>query len=289
MTSEASELVLSQASLEQWQQVVDWAAAEQWNPGVNDIEGFHPTDPQGFFLGRFEGRTVSAISVVNYSPRYAFLGYYLVHPAFRGRGLGLATWRAAFSHAEDRVVGLDAVPAQTETYKRSGFHARYENLRFAGRPGTDPAATRHLDVRQVSQDPDLLTAVAAYDARCFPAPRPAFVRRWLTGPGHHAYVHLRDGAVAGYAVMRPAHEGRRVGPLFADSREGAEALLDSLAAHLAPDEELWIDVPEPRTEAMSLVTERGLEQRSVTTRMYTDPAQPTRLEGTFGVTSLELG
>ncbi|WP_263165639.1 GNAT family N-acetyltransferase [Streptomyces sp. SCSIO ZS0520] len=279
------ELTLSRARLDEWHQIADWAAEEQWNPGLRDVHGFHPTDPEGFFVGRSGGQLVSAVSVVNYSARFAFLGYYLVHPEHRGRGLGLRTWRGAFPHAGARVVGLDAVPAQTATYRRSGFHPTYENVRYAGRPAL--SGTPHPDVHPVG--PEHLGALAAYDARCFPAERASFVRRWLTAEGHHAHVHLREGEVAGYGVLRPARAGRRVGPLFADSREGAEALLDALAAHLGPEEELWIDVPEPRTEAVESVTARGLTPRSVTTRMYTDPAQPPHLERVYGVTSLELG
>lgn len=30
---------------------IEWAAAEGWNPGLNDAESFFDTDPQGFFIG----------------------------------------------------------------------------------------------------------------------------------------------------------------------------------------------------------------------------------------------
>lgn len=273
------------ASLDDWRQVEEWAAAEGWNPGLGDTACFHPTDPDGFFLGRRGGRTVSAVSVVTYSDRYAFLGYYLVHPDHRGQGLGLATWRAAVPHAGTRTIGLDAVPAQRATYERSGFSAAYDTHRYAGRPG--PGAAPTADVVPVA--PAHLDAIAAYDRRCFPADRRAFLARWLTAPGHTAVVQLRDGAVAGYAVIRPARTGRRIGPLFADSRAGAEALFDALTARLAPDEEVCLDIPEPRGDAAALAVSRGLAPQSETTRMYTGPVPPVRPESTYAVTSLELG
>ncbi|WP_329129355.1 GNAT family N-acetyltransferase [Streptomyces caniferus] len=283
---DTGELTVSTASLEDWQRVAQWAADEEWNPGLGDTACFHPTDPGGFFLGRRAGRTVSAVSIVNYSDAYAFLGYYLVDPGHRRQGLGLATWRAAFPHAGARTVGLDAVPAQQATYQRAGFAPAHDTIRYGGRPlrpGTPPSAevvpvtAAHLD------------ALADYDRRCFPADRRAFVTRWLTAPGHTALAFLREGAVTGYGVLRPARTGHRIGPLFADTTEAAEALFDALTASVDPDGEVFLDIPGPRQAAHTLAAARGLTPRSHTVRMYTGPVPPTDQERTFAVTSLELG
>ncbi|MEV5483016.1 MULTISPECIES: GNAT family N-acetyltransferase [Streptomyces] len=283
--SVTGELAVTTATLDDWHQVAQWAADEEWNPGRGDTACFHPIDPAGFFVGRRAGRTVSAVSVVNYSDAYAFLGYYLVHPDHRGQGLGLATWRAAVPHAGARTVGLDAVPAQQHTYERAGFTPAYETVRYGGRPtgpGTPPPEAvpvtgAHLD------------AVADYDRRCFPADRRGFVTRWLSAPGHTARVYLRDGAVAGYGVIRPARTGHRIGPLFADTTEVAVALFDALAATAGPAAEVFLDIPGPRHAAHTLATARGLTPQSHTVRMYTGPLPPADQERTFAVTSLELG
>ncbi|TXC98314.1 GNAT family N-acetyltransferase [Streptomyces sp. ISID311] len=279
------ELTVTTATLDDWHQVAQWAADEEWNPGRGDTACFHPIDPAGFFVGRRAGRTVSAVSVVNYSDAYAFLGYYLVHPDHRRQGMGLATWRAAVPHAGARTVGLDAVPAQQHTYERAGFTPAYETVRYGGRPagpGTPPPEV-------VPVTGAYLDAVADYDRRCFPADRRDFVIRWLSAPGHTARVLLRDGAVAGYGVIRPAHTGHRIGPLFADTTEAAEALFDALAATAGPGAEVFLDIPGPRHAAHTLATARGLTPQSHTVRMYTGPLPPADQERTFAVTSLELG
>jgi GNAT superfamily N-acetyltransferase len=281
------ELVVSRATLDDWRLMEEWAAEEGWNPGRGDTECFHPTDPAGFFLGRLDGRPVSAVSVVRYSAQYAFLGYYLVHPEHRGRGLGLATWQQAVPHAGERTVGLDAVPAQEATYRRSGFTAAHRTVRFGGRPQS--AATRTEEGPQtVPVTPDRAEAVAAYDRECFPADRSGFVARWLTAPGHVTRAVLRDGRLTGYGVLRAARDGYRVGPLFADTAEDAEALFDALAAQ-ADGAEVAVDVPEHNEAALALVTERKLTPSFETVRMYTGPVPASRTERVFGVTSLELG
>lgn len=134
-----------------------------------------------------------------------------------------------------------------------------------------------------------LDALADYDRRCFPADRRAFVTRWLTAPGHTALAFLREGAVTGYGVLRPARTGHRIGPLFADTTEAAEALFDALTASVDPDGEVFLDIPGPRQAAHALAAARGLTPRSHTVRMYTGPVPPTDQERTFAVTSLELG
>lgn len=282
------DFTIAEATVEDWDEVVGWTTGEGWNPGLGDSACFRPTDPRGFFVGRRGGRVVSAVSVVAYSPDFAFLGYYLVRPDLRGTGLGVATWKAALPHAGGRVVGLDAVPAQRALYERVGFTAAYDNVRYSGvpRPGAVPAGAGTVD----EVTPYHLDAISAYDSGCFPAERHAFLSRWLTAEGHTARVLLDpSGHVTGYGVIRPAHRGLRIGPLFADTAEGAAALLDALTADLPPGAEVHLDVPDQHPAALDLAASRGLAETSRCTRMYSGPAPYTRAEAVWGTTSLELG
>ncbi len=276
-------LTLTTATPDDWRVVTGWAADEGWNPGLRDTAAFFAQDPRGFFLGRVDGEPVSAISVVTYDAAYAFLGFYLVRPDARGRGHGIATWRAALAHAGDRTVGLDGVPAQQANYRRSGFRHRHDSMRYVGpaSPGPRPAHVRPA----AEAGP---AALAAYDSSCFPADRPRFLARWLDTPGHTVLVSVVDGRVTGYGVVRPAREGARIGPLFADTRADAEALLDGLTADLdgAP---VGIDVPLSNASAVALAESRGLRPAFATARMYTGPVREFAQHKVFGITTLELG
>lgn len=282
------DFTVAEATAADWDEVVAWAVAEGWNPGRGDTACFRATDPAGFLVGRLGGRIVSAVSIVAYSPDFAFLGHYLVHPDHRGAGLGTATWNAALPHAKDRVVGLDAVVDRQSLYARSGFVAAYDNVRYTGRPLTAASSPDAGTVGSVT--PYHLDAISAYDSGCFPAERHAFLSRWLTAEGHTARVLLdASGHVTGYGVIRPAYQGLRVGPLFADTPDGAAALFDALTADLPPGSEVSIDVPDHHRAATALATTRGLTESFRCTRMYSGPAPYVRTDAVFGTTSLELG
>ncbi|MFG3344315.1 GNAT family N-acetyltransferase [Streptomyces sp. NPDC048018] len=280
-------LQVSPASLTDWALVREWAAAEGWNPGAADAVAFFAQDPEGFFLGRIDGEPVSAISVVNYSDTYAFLGFYLVRPDLRGHGHGLATWRAALAHAGGRTVGLDGVPDQQDNYRRSGFALAYRSARYVGEvPLPDRPVTGVVPAERV--DPAVL---AAYDNACHPADRPRFLTPWLTTPGHRALVRVTDGRPTGYGVVRPAESEARIGPLFADTPADAAALLDALAAEARAfgARRIAVDMPSANPAAARLAEARGLEPTFETARMYTGPVRPVAQQRVFGVTTLELG
>jgi hypothetical protein len=122
----------------------------------------------------------------------------------------------------------------------------------------------------------------------FPAPRPAFLRAWLAAPGHVALALLRDGAVAGFGVIRPCRAGHKIGPLVADGARDAEALLAALLARVPPGE-VFLDVPETHRAAVALAGRLGLKPVFETARMYTGPAPALRADRIFGITTFELG
>ena len=284
MTSPSPEgLVVTQASLDDWPVIKGWAADEGWDPGKSDGMAFFAQDPEGFFLGRIDGEPVSAISVVNYGADYAFLGCYLVRPDLRGRGYGLITWKTALAHADGRTVGLDGVVAQQDNYRQSGFEPACRTFRFGGVPAVGEPGT---GVRPA--EPADFETIAAYDSACYPADRPRFLERWLTGPGHRALVRVVDGRLTGYSVIRPALTSLRIGPLFADGPDDARALFAALAAE-ADGRPVAVDIPETSTVGVALAEEHGLTPSFETARMYTGPVRPHATDRVHGITTLELG
>ena len=207
-----------------------------------------------------------------------------MRPDLRGKGYGLRIWNAAIAHAGPRVIGLDGVVAQQDNYRKSGFALAYANVRYGGTVAAPAAA--QVDVIALSEVP--FAAVEMDDATVFPARRPAFLRAWIGAPGHAGCAAVRDGRLAGWGVIRPCLKGFKIGPLVADDRATAEAVLSALLAKVGGGE-IFLDVPGINREAIALAQDFGLAPVFETARMYTGAIPPLRLERVFGVTSFELG
>ncbi len=261
---------------------VDWAAQEGWNPGLADATCFGTVDPEGFLLAELDGEPAATISVVNYDARFAFLGFYIVRPDLRGRGIGWKLWQAGLAHAGGRSVGLDGVPAQQENYAKQGFALAYRNIRFAGNPAAGEAGST-VDLADLP-----FGLVEASDGEIFPAPRAVFLKAWLSAPGHIGRGLLRGGRLAGWGVVRPARAGRKIGPLVAEDEDAAEAVFRALRAAAGSDD-IVLDVPEPNPAALALARRHGLAPVFETARMYRGAVRPVALEKLYGVTSFELG
>lgn len=269
------ELEITTASAADMETLRAWADEERWNPGRGDALAFHAADPGGFLLGRLDGEPVASVSAVRYGDGFGFLGLYVARPEVRGQGYGIQMWRAATRRLAGRNVGLDGVVAQQANYRRSGFRDAWNHVRYAGEPpaaGDAPDGIALVDGRSVP-----FARLAAYDRRFFPAPRDAFLALWIGLPGHRSLAAVRDGELCGLAVLRPASECSRVGPLYAASADVARALLGGLAA-LAPGERLAVDVPDANPAAPRLMERLGLEPVFACARMYTGPVAPATIE-----------
>ena len=254
------------------------------NPGLADDACFATVDAGGFLIGELDGVPVATVSCVNYDENFAFLGFYMVRQDLRGRGHGLRIWNAAIAHAGSRVIGLDGVVAQQANYRKSGFQLAYANIRYGGTVAAPDAAPSGI----VALADISFANVEASDAMVFPAPRSAFLRAWITSPGHIGCALVRDGALAGWGVIRPCRQGRKIGPLVADDRAAAEAVLSALLAR-AGSGEIFLDVPAINRDAIALAEDLGLAPVFETARMYTGTIRPLRVERVFGVTTFELG
>ncbi len=265
---------------------VEWAAGEGWNPGLGDAEVFRAADPEGFLMAFVDGEPAASISVVAYGERHGFLGFYIVRPELRGRGIGWRLWQAGMARLGDRAVGLDGVVDQQANYAKSGFVLKHRNIRYEG-PAPQPSEAVET-VRAVG--PDDLAALIAFDTAHFGTERAAFLKAWLSADGHVARLATGDGGeVLGYGVVRPARSGFKIGPLFARTPEVASDLFDTLSRTVPPGEQVVLDVPEPNAVAITLAERHGLKPVFETARMVKGEAPPLPLDRIFGVTSFELG
>jgi GNAT superfamily N-acetyltransferase len=264
-------------------QVIEWAAAEGWNPGRDDAALFYDTDPHGFFVGLLDGVPVASLSGVAYGESFGFLGFYIVRPDLRGRGYGIRLWQVALDYLGGRTIGLDGVPAQQENYARSGFRLAWRNIRYEGTGRMAEPADGVVPIKEVSLD-----SVLEADRWAFPTARADFVRRWISQPNGWAYAAVSSGELAGFGVIRRCKRGFKIGPLTAIDEHIAHALFTALAAK-ASEDPIFLDVPAANPRAVALAAHLGMSPVFETARMYNREPPSLALERIFGITSFELG
>ncbi len=264
---------------------VDWAAAEGWNPGLDDAECFYRCFPEGFFLCESGGRALGCISAVAYDEHFGFIGFFIVAPEHRGGRIGVALGRAALACLGGRNIGLDGVEDKVKNYEAFGFKLAYNNIRFEG-----------VVPRLLAEPPDVVElaalpfqSIAVYDRSFFPASRSAFLSLWIVQRSGASLGILKDGRLAGYGVIRACRKGSKIGPLFADDKMTADVLLRALLCRVAPGSVFYLDAPGVNSDALALADRYGMRPVFKTARMYSREEPPLPLDRIFSVTSFELG
>jgi ribosomal protein S18 acetylase RimI-like enzyme len=277
---------MSQSEVEM---AIEWAAQEGWNPGISDAASFRVADPRGFFIAKMGNQAVAVMSAVQYGEQFGFIGLYIAHPDFRGRGFGWDIWQAGMRHLHGRVIGLDGVLAQQSNYQKSGFQLSHRNIRFEGRSREDGLESDFSYASTVPLDQIPLSKIQAFDRSFFPEDRSFFISQWIRQPGSYALGLIEEGEISGYGVIRPCRIGFKIGPLFANSEFVAEKLYASLCARLANNTPVFLDVPECNAGALALVRRHHMQPMFETARMYTASIGDVRLGDTYGMTTFELG
>ena len=267
--------------------LMDWTDREGWNPGLHDREAFWAQDPEGYRGLHLDGKLIAGGSIVNYDGAFGFMGFFIVRPEFRGFGIGRHLWVQRRDALFDRLnpgaaIGMDGVVDMQPFYAKGGFVRQFADIRH-----TRLGAAMEVDARVVSGTGDP-QAFHAYDKACFCFDRPRFLEAWTTQPGVAVFRFVEGGVLQGWAALRLAASGRRIGPLFADTPEAAEALYAACLS-AAPGEEVHLDVPMNNPDAVALMERFGVEPQFECARMVHGPAPDWPMHRIYGVTSYELG
>lgn len=262
--------------------LVDWAAEEGWNPGLNDPRSFFAADPQGFLGGFLDGELVTGISGVRYGTDYGFVGLFITRPDLRYQGHGRTIWSAAMDRLQGRTIGLDGVPEQQKNYQSKGYAFSYGTTRYSGVLQEDYAP--RTNIQPIT--PDMHSQLHLFDRLYFPSTREDFLTQWIEA-AHCRYAYVDDGEIYGFGLARECRQGYKIGPLFARDLKVATSLVIAVGASC--DGEIHIDVPDFQHQFSSHLIACGFTPGFSTARMYKGPFPAFAEEGVYAVTSLELG
>ena len=254
--------------------------ASGWNPTLEDWRLLLSLGPGLFRVALLDGQVIASGGAVRYGDALAWICMILVEPDARGHGLGTRIFDEALVHCEAEVragrlrcVGLDATPAGRGIYVQRGFVDGPGLVRM--RAETPPVAVRPSGVSDLT--PADLGKVLTFDRKVFGADRRAVLDRALAAAPALARVACEGSRVRGYCFGRHGDHSDHVGPVVAEDREEALALVRACLS-LPRKRPLILDARvDPRW--LAELRALGFREQRPFTRMYLGETRPTSQAG----------
>ncbi len=273
---------------DEFEELVRWAAAEGWDPGVNDANIFYTCYPEAFYGYFHQGKLIGGGSLVSYNGEFGFMGFFIVHPDFRGNGIGHSLWFKRRDTLLGRLnpgasIGMDGILAMQEFYSNGGFVASFRDERRVRLGANFPI---HSSIRKGAGSIDDLLAL---DRVCFGYDRSEFMKRWISNPNSICFTSVNEREeLKGFAVLRQTADGWKVGPLFAENYATAEALYTACLNEV-PNEKVFLDIPCSNADAVRLAEVYQTAYVFECARMYYGTPPELPMNQVFGITTFELG
>lgn len=231
------------------------SAQAGWNQTEEDWQRLMHLKSGGAYVWRDQGEVRASYSLSGYGDT-VWIGMILVDVAYRGAGLGKATFRSAVHCAQAlgfNVLGVDATNLGEPIYTQEGFEivrpiVRWEGIFTpTGSPNNPPHITRGLT-----------PVILAMDEIATGQNRSDLLAR-LASDG--TVLSYNDNA---YAMWRPGRTATHLGPIVARSREDLVALLQAASPDLQRSNVIC-DVLSPEMDA--ILETHGLRPRRCLQRM----------------------
>ncbi|MEL6294749.1 MAG: GNAT family N-acetyltransferase [Pseudomonadota bacterium] len=168
-----------------------------------------------------EGQVVGTGFRTDFGAELSALSMIIVSEAMRSQGLGCRLMTNLMQPGDARAYRLIATRTGRPLYEKLGFEEVDQILTLRGPMRGVPQAT--IAQAGTARDRD---ALALLESASYGGDRTALVD-WLLS--HAKLAVIRDeGAVKGYAAMRPFAQGHVIGPVVSQTVEDAQALITQL-------------------------------------------------------------
>jgi ribosomal protein S18 acetylase RimI-like enzyme len=241
---------------------LDLTTIEEWGNSSADFPRLLALEPEGCFVGVYDGRRVGMITTTTYGS-YAFLGSLIVHREYRQRGYGRRLLEHAVEYLKSSAITtmeLDGVLAAVPLYRRLGFQDKYTSLRFRG-------AGSSLSANPGQYSAQILPDILDLDRKLTGLDRERVLTRLLTEFAGSSYVHVGAGVEA-YAIVRKRNElNLFCGPIVATTPDFASELFQRVLG-LYAGKLITVGVSALNREMVDILYSYGFENLTPSLRMY---------------------
>ena len=257
-----------------------WQASikEGWSVREYDFICYFTTGlTRYFYIGELNGQRISCLAVVKHGESCAFIGFYLVIKAFRGKGYGLKTWKFAF---EDGGIGncsynvqlFSGVNMQSQ-YEKWGLKPDWMLRKFTF---TVSQAQKSLSDCQLPSSVAKiipgsqvnLEKLVEYGTDVMGSSQVGkfMLAAWISIGEESSWVATDDsGEIVGYLIMKKIarfpEDGYRIAPFYSNSAAIARSLLKHAVEFAAVKNPasaiLFLDIPCNNLEGVRIMDEFG--------------------------------
>lgn len=210
----------------------------------------HPNDPEG------------CIVPFVYPNGTGWVGFFCINESMRGKGWGAKLFQAGLDHFTEngtKIVGLDAVQEQVETYGRRGFVEK-GRIRLMVREGlgVEPLegglghTNKDEELCPLDHIPEAVLAKSDLENSGLERPKVWSKEALFSRPDAFGFALVKEGTkteLEGWILVRRCQHGFRFGPLYASSPDRASLLLRNAMKRVEEQEgtfiaEVWPQNPE---------------------------------------------
>jgi GNAT superfamily N-acetyltransferase len=198
--------------------------ASGWNQLSRDWELFLRLSPRGCRVAVKDGQVIGTVTTVRYENRFCWIGMVLVNPAERRQGIGTRLLHESLEVLKgEQSIRLDATPAGHAVYLKYDFVDEYWLSRMERIAIISPLMIENNQARPMMEAD--LPQVIEIDREIFGADRGAMLAWMLEGAPEYAWVMAYGNRIEGYTFGRHGFKFEHVGPLIAQDRKTARALV----------------------------------------------------------------
>lgn len=214
------------------QEIVQLSAIIGWDYTIADVKTILDA---GYVVGHKTeyGQLISSAAIFPYGEHqfcWASLGMVIVHPDYRGLGLGKKVTQACLSFAQKSPVMLVATEEGIPLYESLGFVEAGRLHKMIAEKSQIPRARTHTEATyrcRAYQETDF-DQVVHLDAQAFGASRITFLQSRMKQAKKQAILVNEKNEIAGFALGIELHDMLLIGPLVAPDPIAAELLVQAV-------------------------------------------------------------
>lgn len=276
--------------------VFDLCTLENFGYLRRDIKRYVDLEPYGCFLAEIDGKKAGHVFSISYG-KLGWIGLLIVHPSFRGKGIGTALTRTAINYLRDKntkCIKLQAALKAVRLYTRLGFRKEFDSLGFTGKIRTK-AFFKPLHLPDNTVKPLVgvdLHRISTFDAQYFGDNRLKVLKFLLKEGRDGCFVAEIKGRLVGYIMSRETQNGYRVGPWICEPNypEIAEKLFLKCLETFDKNAYVFLGVPAINPLSVNILRRHQFERTSKSIQMFQGgKPRSERVRGVFAIGGPEKG